>query len=274
MRTLLVLGRVSNLPTVWSNCLAAWVLGGGGGWNHFLLVCLGATLLYTGGMFLNDAVDVSFDRRFRPERPIVSGQISARAVWILSVVWLAAGLGVFLSLEKPSIFAVLLLCAIVVYDVAHKRTKLAPFLMAACLFLLYLAGASACHSGVTPAVLWSAAALASYILGISFLARGESTGERSMRWTLGLLFVPAIIAMAGAHQNMLLVLVPKVCQIAWLLWCLGSAWAHRWLPQGVGGLLAGIVLVDWLAIAGQGFSVAFACLFLLALLLQRIAPAT
>ena len=30
LRTLLVLGRASNLPTVWSNCFAGWLLGGGG----------------------------------------------------------------------------------------------------------------------------------------------------------------------------------------------------------------------------------------------------
>ena len=27
LRTLLILGRVSNLPTVWSNCLAGWIMG-------------------------------------------------------------------------------------------------------------------------------------------------------------------------------------------------------------------------------------------------------
>ena len=32
LRTLLVLGRVSNLPTVWSNCFAGWLLAGGGLW--------------------------------------------------------------------------------------------------------------------------------------------------------------------------------------------------------------------------------------------------
>ena len=46
--------------------------------------------------------------------------------------------------------------------------------------------------------------------------------------------------------------------------------------SSVAGLLAGIVLVDWLAVAGEGplLSAVFIGLFLLALLLQRIAPAT
>jgi len=62
-RTVLVLGRGSNLPTVWSNCLAAWLLGGGGPAKYFAQLLAGTTLLYTGGMFLNDAVDADFDRR-------------------------------------------------------------------------------------------------------------------------------------------------------------------------------------------------------------------
>src|SRR6266498_4494191 len=80
-RTLLILGRVSNLPTVWSNCLAGWLLGGGGsGWKFFLL-SLGGTCLYVGGLFLNDAFDVEFDRQYRKERPLPAGQISLDEVW-------------------------------------------------------------------------------------------------------------------------------------------------------------------------------------------------
>src|SRR6185369_8742372 len=116
MRAFLVLGRVSNLPTVWSNCLAVWLLGGGGRWDHFALLCLGATLLYTGGMFLNDAVDEAFDRQYRPERPIVAGLISARTVWVLSFGWLVAGWLLFFLLSWASTLAAsFLLLAIVLY---------------------------------------------------------------------------------------------------------------------------------------------------------------
>ena len=61
MRTFLVLGRVSNVPTVWTNCLAGWLLAGGGEWTRFAWLCAGATLVYLGGMFLNDAFDAEFD---------------------------------------------------------------------------------------------------------------------------------------------------------------------------------------------------------------------
>src|ERR1041385_5815117 len=91
LRTLLVLGRVSNLPTVWANCLAGWLLGGGGEWPRFGLLCTGATLLYVGGMFLNDAFDAEFDAEHRRGRPIPSGQIAQARVWQLGWGMLIAG---------------------------------------------------------------------------------------------------------------------------------------------------------------------------------------
>ncbi len=94
-RTLLILGRVSNLPTIWSNCLAGWMLAGGGDWHrwpHFVFVCLGATFLYLGGMYLNDAFDAEFDQQHRAERPIPSGKINVTAVWQWGLSWLGLGL--------------------------------------------------------------------------------------------------------------------------------------------------------------------------------------
>src|SRR5258707_241274 len=91
LRTFLVLGRASNLPTVWSNCLSGWLLADGGPITRFLLLCAGTTFLYIGGMFLNDAFDVEFDRQHRPERPIPSGAASLRAVLRWGLCWLLAG---------------------------------------------------------------------------------------------------------------------------------------------------------------------------------------
>src|SRR5438046_9326024 len=76
-RTLLILGRVSNLPTVWSNCMAGWLLGGGGTVWILVVICLGATCLYLGGLFLNDAFDVEFAREYRQARRIPSLQCTS-----------------------------------------------------------------------------------------------------------------------------------------------------------------------------------------------------
>src|SRR5262245_4154080 len=139
MGTLLVLGRISNLPTVWSNCLAAWLLNGGGNCLAFLTLCIGATLLYVGGMYLNDAFDVEFDREFRQERPIPASEISVNEVWWFGGLLLFFGwLLLFLLGGTVAWLAFLLVAAIIFYNAVHKRTEAAPFIMAACRFLLYL----------------------------------------------------------------------------------------------------------------------------------------
>jgi hypothetical protein len=278
MRTLLVLARISNLPTVWSNCLAATLLAGGTSVERLTILCLGATLLYTGGMFLNDAVDQKFDRRYRPERPIVAGQITARTVWWLSSTFLIAGWAILLCLGMaPGLLASGLLAAIVLYDVVHKSTVLAPLLMAACRFLLYLVAAAVANPAQFRPVWSPAAALAAYIVGLSYLARGESTGGILSRWPLSLLFAPALVAIAGTRLGSGLVAgVAVIVQVGWTVWCVWPVKAPRRLivPRGVAGLLAGIVWVDWVAAAGSAPPLVFIALFCCAVLSQRIAPAT
>ncbi len=188
LRTLLILGRVSNLPTVWSNCLAAWLLNSGQAWNNFYVLTFGATLLYIGGMFLNDAFDEGFDRQFRKERPIPSGQITTRAVWwIGSTLLLLGWLLLSLTGKSAAIISPLLVGAIILYDAVHKRTVFAPLLMAACRFLLYVVAASATMRAVSDVVVWRGLALAAYITGLSYLARSESAQGITRRWPLLLL---------------------------------------------------------------------------------------
>jgi UbiA prenyltransferase family protein len=277
--TLLVLGRISNLPTVWSNCLAAWILGGGGSWQRFWLVCLGATLLYTGGMFLNDAFDVEFDRQHRPERPIVSGRIRAGTVWCIGGGSLVLGAMVLILLGSRWVaFTAALAGCIIIYNAVHKRTAFAPVLMAGCRFLLYLVAATAATEGVGRPVLWRAAALGLYILGLSFLARVESRPGVVGRWPIGLLLAPVVIALCTSKFGSAGNWIAGLALVLWLVWCLRGRPAvfKRYVNSGVAGLLAGIVLVDWLAIApvGPALAAGFVGMFLLALLLQRIAPAT
>ena len=53
------LGRVSNLPTVWSNVLTGLALVGALQPDASLLVLvLALSLFYVGGMYLNDAFDL------------------------------------------------------------------------------------------------------------------------------------------------------------------------------------------------------------------------
>ncbi|PYL01771.1 MAG: hypothetical protein DME19_00505 [Verrucomicrobia bacterium] len=280
-RTVLILGRVSNLPTVWSNCLAGWLLGGGGtGWM-FLVVCLGTTCLYLGGMFLNDAFDVEFDRQYRQERPIPSGQITVDEVWRWGFGWLGAGTVILILLDKTTgVLAVVLLICIVVYDAVHKLVGFSPALMAACRSLLYLLAASTSVRGVTGLAIWSAFALAAYIIGLSFLARQESTRGALNSWPCYLLLAPILLALlVNADEYRRPVLLFSAVLGLWIFRCLRHAFlvSDRNVGRAVGGLLAGIVLVDLLAVAGGGTvwtNLDFVLLFVAALVFQRFVPAT
>ena len=280
LRTLLLLGRVSNVPTVWSNCLAGWLLGGGGDPHTLTLLGLGATLVYVGGMFLNDAFDADFDRQHRAERPIPSGAISAAAVWRWGFGLLGSGTLILILLGKVTgILAVLLLVAILVYDALHKLLACSPVLMSACRFLLYLVAASAGSAGVTGLAVWSAFALAAYIIGLSYLARRESTGDAISFWPVLFLLAPIALAAlvnTGPFQSSAL-LVSLILGL-WMLRSVRSTFwsAERDIGRTVAGLLAGIVLVDLLAVADAppATGLVFLLLFVGALVFQRVVPAT
>lgn len=279
IRTLLVLGRVSNLPTVWSNCLAAWLLNHGAAWNDFYVLLVGATLLYVGGMYLNDAFDAAFDQQHRVERPIPAGRISRRTVWQIGITFLVLGwIGLALLGLLTAIIGLLLVGGIVLYDAVHKRTSFAPLFMAACRFLLYLVAAAATLRPIGAPVMAHALAIAAYITGLSYLARVESAGSFVSRWPLALLFSPVVVAVWLTTARAEIAWLAAAASVVWICWCLRGVLspASRHVGRTVAGLLAGIVLVDWLAIAWPTEqNVAwFVGLFALALVMQRRIPAT
>lgn len=279
-RALLVLGRASNLPTVWSNCFVAFVLGGAGPWNSLTPILIGATLFYLGGMYLNDAFDTQFDRKFRQERPIPSGAISERAVWILGFGQLAVGVVCFsLVSQVPFSLSILLTSTILVYNALHKAVSYSPILMSLCRLALFLAVASIGQNGITGLALWSAIALACYIIGLSYVARRESTGGLIAFWPCLLLAFPAVLAFfvnAGPYRLSSLVLIGFY--LVWVLHCLRHIYWTK-TPQiglAVSHLLAGIVLVDLMALGAGNltWSLAMCVLFVAALLFQKFIPAT
>ena len=195
LRSLLILGRVSNLPTVWSNCLAGWWLAGSGDWRSFTLLCVGATCLYVGGMYLNDAFDAQFDQQHRPERPIPSGAISAAAVWKLGFGWIGIGILSLAVFGKVTLLcAMFLVIAILVYDALHKLFAFSPVLMAACRFFLILLAASTGRDGITGYTIWVGLALAAYIIGLSYIARKESTSGSLKYWPCAFLAAPLVLS--------------------------------------------------------------------------------
>lgn len=272
LRTLLVLGRVSNLPTVWSNCLAGWMLAGSGNLASLLILCTGCTLLYLGGMYLNDAFDAGFDSQFRPERPIPSRRIERKTVTLLGTLWMAGGM--LLLLPSSHGWAIALAGLILLYNVLHKRTALATFMMAGCRVLIYpLAGAAA---GLTlpamPWTLWAAAlSMGLWILVLSLLARTESGPAIVRKGIAGLLAAPLVVE-AAVHG--LGALAAGLLLALWIGRCLLILRGEPRPRRTVADLLAGIPLVDLLAVSpplGAAYLPYLACT-LLALALRRSIP--
>lgn len=281
-RTLLVLGRVSNLPTVWSNCLAGWWLGGGGNYWKLPFLFLGVSVLYTGGMFLNDAFDVDFDRQRRSERPIPSGKISAQLVWKLGFGQLALGIFLLVFCSQLSAGAgIVLALFILLYNFSHKFFTASPWLMGGCRFWVYVIAGAAGTYGLNGRPIFCGLALAFYVAGLSYVARRESFRAAVPHWPLLLLAAPVILAMvmnAGSYR--LAAIAVSMWFALWMTWCVWSVFASGASNVGwiVANLLAGIVLVDWLAVAPQIPSltgaVIFLALFSLTKLLQKFVPAT
>jgi len=281
LHTLLTLGRVSNLPTAWSNCLAAWILAGGGKGSQLGLVLASGSCLYIGGMVLNDACDVEFDRRHRQQRPIPSGLISPRAVWCWAIGILLAGLLLAIPLGGRALACALaLLATIVAYDLWHKRQPFSIGLVALCRFLLYLLASLAAAGTASPRLLAAAGAVAAYVLGISLLARHESGANRPPMWPLALLLIPALPAWLHASDRAFGPIVFACLLFAgWLAISLRPLWeSDQHTGRAVSRLLAGMVLVDWLqlSVVAPSWTVAalFALLFGTAVGLQKHFQAT
>lgn len=222
-RALLELCRISNLPTVWSNAVMGYFAGaqvfgmirpdhpwGGASsagdlidavrdepYNAALLIvmlCVPFSLLYTGGMILNDYLDRQVDAVERPGRPIPSGRIRAVVALRLSVIALLLGVfGVWLFENsfywfeytpwRATAFAGVLVAAIVSYNLTHQRTARSVLLMGLCRGLIVVSAASVKQPPTMESAWWlfvagPALTLIAYTVLISIAARREMETKR------------------------------------------------------------------------------------------------
>jgi 4-hydroxybenzoate polyprenyltransferase len=181
LRTALRLGRVSNLPTVWTNVMAGIALNGGDPTAPLVVipVALAASLFYVAGMFLNDAFDHRWDALHRPERPIPAGETTAGDVFRAGFGLMAAALLLLAIGPGHPVSAgwVLAIC-IVIYDATHKSNPLAPVVMGLCRVSVYLIAALAVGADVGGGVYLGALFLLAYLVGLTVIARQEAHNPR------------------------------------------------------------------------------------------------
>jgi 4-hydroxybenzoate polyprenyltransferase len=257
------LGRVSNLPTVWTNTLAGAVLAGAAGFGAEFAVMLGAfSLFYVGGMFLNDAFDAGIDARERPERPIPSGEIRRRTVFAWGFALLAVGAGLLAWVGYgfvprtgawPAAAGVALAAAITFYDWNHKHNVFSPVVMGLCRVLIYVA-AALCYTLALPGALWIGAALMlCYLIGLTYVAKQENLAQVQNLWPLLFLAAPVAYGAWLAWQFPVVLFF----WLAFAAWALVALWFLRRrrkgdIPRAVVSLIAGISLLDAMLIAGSG----------------------
>lgn len=253
LKTALRLGRVSNVPTVWTNVAAAMAL------CHtpfrpslFVAVSFAMTVQYIGGMYLNDAFDERWDRINRPMRPIVEGMVAARTVFTIGFALVTLGLVTMAALAAFGVvgwlsvgLTALLGALIVYYDFHHKGNPLGPLIMGLCRVGVYLVAGFA-TANPTSELYVGAGLLLGHLIGLTYIAKHETRGQLLRLWPV-LFFAPALLWGAFLQPPWL---IAGAIYFAYTLRA-GIAPALGWGNQGrpdpgkaVPGLIAGISLLD------------------------------
>jgi 4-hydroxybenzoate polyprenyltransferase len=259
----LKLGRVSNLPTVWTNVFTGIALAGGAAADARLAILLvSLSLFYIGGMFLNDAFDAGFDAGARPERPIPSGQVSAAQVYAAGFGMLALGVGLLAWIGygfepftqwRPVLCGGALAAAIVLYNWHHKDNPLSPLVMGLCRVLVYLAAAFAVTSEPPAPIYIAAVVLLCYLIGLTYAAKKEHLDRLDGVWPLAFLAVPVAYGIVLSINEPIAVL-PLIAFAGWMLFALNllRRRAKGDVPRAVVSLIAGISLLDAVLLASHG----------------------
>jgi 4-hydroxybenzoate polyprenyltransferase len=274
----LTLGRVSNLPTVWTNALAGAVLAGNPATGSVALSALALTAFYIGGMWLNDAFDADIDARERANRPIPNGEISREAAFGGGFALLLLGIVcAFLLGPDVGVAGICLAGVILLYDSLHKRTPLSPVIMGGARFFSYLMAALSVGL-ITGDVIWGALGLMTYTAGLTYAAKQEAYNRLDNAWPLLVLIAPLLYAFLQASDT-------PLALVLWvgLIAVVGLALRQLFrrdpgdVPKAVVMLIAGMALYDAVLVAGAGQALlALVALagFAMTLALQRLVSGT
>ncbi|MFZ4721649.1 MAG: UbiA family prenyltransferase [Phycisphaerales bacterium] len=265
--------RISNAPTALTGSLVGTMVGastnlGALNVNTMALCGVGSVLLYAGGMVMNDYFDQPIDRIERPDRPIVSGQVSERSALLLGMGLLVAGVTTMIAAGSAVVpWALLLLAMILAYNLLHRDPAAAPLLMASCRMLVPVISAIAAAPQNRPD--WElvgavAIPLGVYTATISLAARHEAARAPSPRPVapIGVLFIlllaaalaPLALMLAGVLQpfprRALTLAVPALVLACWtMLRGLRLLRRDDRKPHGVMAWIAAIAFIDAASLA-------------------------
>jgi 4-hydroxybenzoate polyprenyltransferase len=200
-RAYLVLARPSNLPTIWTNVAAAYIVAGAP-MDSFPVAAAAVSLLYCAGMFFNDVADARFDAVARADRPIVSGEVSRPEAAIVGGFLMVDALVLLALLPSPALamaWSFALIAAILFYDFNHKGKWYGPLVMGLCRALVYAVAAAGAVGVASADVMIAAAVMWLYVIALTQAAKTTGRGYLVPWLIAGICIVDAImIALAGA----------------------------------------------------------------------------
>lgn len=166
--------------------------------SRMLFAVLAGVALYWAGMILNDVCDYAEDLQERPSRPLPASLISMRSAKLAGFGCMLAGVvlatisgflpaGEYSRTFAPLIVSVTIAICVLLYNGVLKGTLLAPAMMGNCRALCLLLGAAPLvlvdggnlttpESWFEPHVLGFAIGTGIYIMGITLISQGETTG--------------------------------------------------------------------------------------------------
>ena len=161
-------------------------------WFDFFVLGLSLSFFYSGGMCLNDIMDVAIDRIKKPFRPLPAGFITIKSADRFTAFLFVAGLSLLFALPyQRSVFAgLLLLAVIVIYDKYHKAHPFSVILMASCRLMIFVISAMAVTGEVALLPAAAGAVQFVYTLFISVTARYENSRATAYRFPI----IPLLIA--------------------------------------------------------------------------------
>ncbi len=239
-----------------------------GGFGALTGACLGGTLVYLGGVALNDVADAERDQTLHPERPIPAGLVTRARARRFAVALIAAGVAVAFALagRDAALLMSLAAAAAVAYDVVLKRWRVPGALaMGLARGANAAAGLVAAELTFGSALAGASAATMSYpigVLGYTVMLTFASTFEERRPTafmagtTVVLLLLPA--ALAWPHFDVTWKFGPAFALVPLALTLIAGA-REALVPDGPGmgavirRAVFGFLLVDaaWLLGAGR-----------------------
>ena len=176
LKDILALCRVSNLPTVWTNVLAAVVLSDVPfPFLDVVVLWVVLSLFYSAGMCLNDLVDAEIDKTDKPDRPIPSGRVTKSAALRLVVGLLLLPLLLLFLVYPDALLAGLILTGLIIlYDLKHKSSALTVYVMAGCRLMVFVIGGMAVAGNLGSWVIAAGLLQFFYVIVLSLVARHEN----------------------------------------------------------------------------------------------------